>query len=159
MRDALPGVRGEFLGQSLASGRARPGKQPGQAERSHPGEAFTITPRCASPPTASWSPRRRRFPPQDLPARGAARNLEVLPLRSQRHMPHSIATLRIRLAHALRSHTTAGKTRPGTVCVLYRHSRVVGIAGWTLTRRASGAVACTPVVGLSSVSLAPANDV
>jgi hypothetical protein len=46
---------------------------------------------------------------QDLPAPGEARNLafppvtdpEELPLRSQRHMPNSIATLRRRLARAL----------------------------------------------------------
>jgi hypothetical protein len=48
-------------------------------------------------------------PPQDLLAPGAARDLpfppvtdpEDLPLRSQRHMPNSIATLRIRLARTL----------------------------------------------------------
>ena len=47
--------------------------------------------------------------PQALPATGGARNLpfppatdrEDLPLRSQRHMPNSIATLRIRLARTL----------------------------------------------------------
>ncbi|HEY4042411.1 MAG TPA: hypothetical protein VGM32_11290, partial [Rhodopila sp.] len=49
------------------------------------------------------------FPPQDLPAPGEACNLafppvtdpEDLPLRSQRHMPQSITTLRIRLARTL----------------------------------------------------------
>ena len=73
------------------------------------GEASTTTPLSASPPTASWSPKRRPFPPQDLPAPRQARDLafppvigpEALPLRSQRHMPNSIATLRIRLARAL----------------------------------------------------------
>ena len=30
------------------------------------GEASTTTPGSASPPTDSWSPRGRRFPPQDL---------------------------------------------------------------------------------------------
>ncbi len=52
---------------------------------------------------------KETIPPQDQPAPGAARNLpfplvidpEALPLRSQRHMPNSIATLRIRLARAL----------------------------------------------------------
>ncbi len=51
-------------------------------------------------------------PPQDRPKPGEARNLpfppvtdpEDLPLRSQRHMPNSIATLRLRLAQTL-SHT------------------------------------------------------
>ena len=49
------------------------------------------------------------FPPQDIPTPGAARDLpfppvldpEVLPLRSQRHVPNSIATLRLRLARTL----------------------------------------------------------
>ena len=52
---------------------------------------------------------RETIPPQDLLAPGAARDLpfptvtdpEALPLRSQRHMPNSIATLRIRLARTL----------------------------------------------------------
>src|ERR1700757_171135 len=73
------------------------------------GAAFTITQVSALRPTDSWSPKRRRFPPQDLLAPGAARDLafptvtdaEALPLRSQRHMPNSIATLRIRLARTL----------------------------------------------------------
>ena len=73
------------------------------------GAASTITQVFASRLTDSWSPKRRLFPPQALPAPGEARNLpfpqvtdpEVLPLRSQRHMPNSIATLRIRLARTL----------------------------------------------------------
>jgi SRSO17 transposase len=48
-------------------------------------------------------------PPQEVPEPGAARDLpfppmtdpEALPLRTQRHMPNSIATLRLRLARAL----------------------------------------------------------
>jgi hypothetical protein len=52
---------------------------------------------------------KETIPPQNRPASGEARNLpfpqvtdlEELPLRSQRHMPHSIATLRIRLARTL----------------------------------------------------------
>jgi hypothetical protein len=52
---------------------------------------------------------KETIPPQDIPAPGAARNLpfplvidpEALPLRSQRHMPNSIATMRSRLARAL----------------------------------------------------------
>ena len=55
------------------------------------------------------SEKEIQFPPQDLPAPGDARNLpfppvtdpEDLPLRSQRHMPNSITTLRIRLARTL----------------------------------------------------------
>ena len=51
---------------------------------------------------------KETIPPQDIPAPGEARNLpfpvidpEDPPLRSQRHMPNSIATLRIRLARTL----------------------------------------------------------
>jgi len=71
--------------------------------------AFIITPRCASQPTDSWSPKGRRFPPQDLvPPRGS-RNLpyptvtdpEDPPLRPERHVPNSIATVRRRIIDAL----------------------------------------------------------
>jgi DDE superfamily endonuclease len=66
------------------------------------GAASTTTPRCASRPTDSWSPRGRRFPPQDLVAPRCSRNLpfptvtdpEAPPLRTQRHVPNSIATMR-----------------------------------------------------------------
>ncbi len=52
---------------------------------------------------------KETIPPQDIPVPGDARDLcfppvidpEDLPLRSQRHMPNSIATLRIRLARTL----------------------------------------------------------
>src|SRR5216684_1075187 len=73
------------------------------------GVAFIITPRCASQPTDSWSPKGRRFPPQDLvPPRGS-RNLpyptvtdpEDPPLRPERHVPNSIATVRRRIIDAL----------------------------------------------------------
>jgi hypothetical protein len=80
--------------------------------RGEGGAASTITPRCASPPTASWSPRGRRFPPQDLVPPGGSRgsrNLpfptvtdpEVPPIRPERHIPNSIATMRRRLTVAL----------------------------------------------------------
>ena len=77
--------------------------------RAEDGAASIITPVFASPRTDSWSPKWRPFPPQDILAPGAARDLpfppvidpEVLPLRSQRHVPNSIATLRIRLARTL----------------------------------------------------------
>ena len=39
------------------------------------GAAFTITQLSVLPPTDSWSPRRRRLPPQDRPILGEARNL------------------------------------------------------------------------------------
>ena len=73
------------------------------------GAAFTITRRCASQPTVSSSPNGRRFPPQDLVAPGDARNLPFPtvadpahpPLRPERHMPNSIATMRRRLIVAI----------------------------------------------------------
>src|SRR5216684_3100474 len=82
------------------------------------GEAFIITPRCASPPTDSWSPRGRRFPPQALVPPGRSRHLpfptvtdpEAPPLRTQRHVPNSIATMRQRLIVAL------AKTLPRCPC-------------------------------------------
>ena len=69
------------------------------------GAASITMPRCASQPTDSWSPRGRRFPPQDLPPPCSSRNLpfppvidpEVPPLRPERHIPNSIATMRRRL--------------------------------------------------------------
>ena len=64
---------------------------------------------CASPPTASWSPRGRQFPPQHHIAPGASRNLPypkvtdpaAPPIRPQRHVPNSIATIHRRLAVAI----------------------------------------------------------
>ena len=73
------------------------------------GAASTITPRCASRPMDSWSPRGRRFPPQDLPSPRSSRNLpfpavidpEAPPLRPERHIPNSVATMRRYLVAAL----------------------------------------------------------
>ena len=73
------------------------------------GAAFTTTPRSASPPTPSSSPNARRFPPQDLVPPGNAKKLEFpkvtgqedMPLRPERHIPNSIATLKRRIAAAL----------------------------------------------------------
>ena len=67
------------------------------------------TPPCASQPTASWSPSGRRFPPQDIVPPRCSRNLpyptvtdqEDPPLRPERHIPNSIATMRRRLIGAL----------------------------------------------------------
>lgn len=77
--------------------------------RGEAGAAFTTMPACASQLTVFSSPNRRRFPPQQLPAANAARNLPFpavpdparLPLRPEQHMPNSIATLRRRLTAAL----------------------------------------------------------
>lgn len=64
---------------------------------------------CASRPTVSSSPNRRRFPPQDLVPPRQSRFLpyptiidpEDLPLRPERHVPNAIATMRVRLSRAL----------------------------------------------------------
>ncbi len=66
------------------------------------GAASTITPRYASRPTASWSPRGRPFPPRRHVAKRSCRNLpfprvtdpEAPPLRPERHVANSIATMR-----------------------------------------------------------------
>lgn len=55
-----------------------------------------------SQPTDSWSPGERRFPPQALGTLGRLRSLRFpqitdsadLPLRTRRHLPNSIATMR-----------------------------------------------------------------
>ena len=73
------------------------------------GAASITTLRCASRPTDSWSPRGRRFPPQDhVPPRCSRRlpypiviDPEEPPLRPERHIPNSIATMRRRLIDAL----------------------------------------------------------
>jgi len=73
------------------------------------GVASIITPRCASQPTDSWSPKGRRFPPSDLVPPRSSRNLpyptvtdpEDPPLRPERHVPNSIATVRRRIIDAL----------------------------------------------------------
>src|SRR3954464_13551838 len=73
------------------------------------GADSTITPLYASRPTDSWSPKGRRFPPQDLvPPRGSkclsyptVTDPEDPPLRPERHIPNSIATMRIRMIDAL----------------------------------------------------------
>ena len=91
------------------------------------GGASTTTPHCASPPTASWSPSGRRFPPQDrLPPR-ASRNLpfptvtdpEVPPIRPERHIPNSIATVHRRLAVAI------ARTLPRCPCCASKFTRNV----------------------------------
>src|SRR6516162_3919350 len=73
------------------------------------GRASTITPRYASRSTDSWSPKGRRFPPQNLVAPLDSKCLpypvvtdpEAPPLRPQRHVPNSIATLHRRAVYAI----------------------------------------------------------
>jgi hypothetical protein len=78
---------------------------------------FLAAEKAAIPPSAketarltdSWPPRRRRFPPQPKKPPGWSKRLSfppvtdlaAAPLRTERHVSHSIATLRRRIAHAL----------------------------------------------------------
>src|SRR4051812_43147023 len=67
------------------------------------------TPPCALRLTDSWSPKGRRFPPQDHVEPLCSKNLpypivtdpEDPPLRPERHIPNSIATMRIKIIDAL----------------------------------------------------------
>jgi SRSO17 transposase len=73
------------------------------------GAASITTPRYASRPTDFLSPSGRRFPPHEVPPPRTSRNLpfpividpEEPPLRPERHMPNSIATMRRRLIAAI----------------------------------------------------------
>ena len=72
------------------------------------GAASTITQRYASRPMNSWSPSGRRFPLELVPP-GCSKKLQfpkliargAPPLRPERHVPNSIATIRRRLSAAL----------------------------------------------------------
>ena len=67
------------------------------------GAAFTITQRSPLPPMDSCSPRGRRFPPQDHAAKHRSKRLlypkvtdpAVPPIRPERHVSNSIATVQI----------------------------------------------------------------
>ena len=91
------------------------------------GQASITTPPCASPPMASWSPKGSRFPPQHHVAPGASRNLRyptvtdpaALPIRPQRHVPNSIATLHRRLALAI------ARTLPRCPCCARSFTRAI----------------------------------
>src|SRR5262249_13888627 len=71
--------------------------------------ASTITQRCASRPIDSWSPSGRRIPPRKQVPLGSSKKLQfpklvargVPPLRPERHVLNSIATVRRRLSVAL----------------------------------------------------------
>ncbi len=73
------------------------------------GAASITMPPSASPHTASCWPSGPRFPPRDPDPPGWSKRLSfpmvtdpaAPPLRPERHIPHSIATLRRRIAHAL----------------------------------------------------------
>src|SRR6516165_798034 len=73
------------------------------------GLASIITAHYASRSTDSWCPKGRRFPPRDLVAPLNSKCLpypvvtdpEAPPLRPQRHVPNSIATLHRRVVYAI----------------------------------------------------------
>src|ERR1700692_2181154 len=80
------------------------------AGRTAPGRAASPPPPpSASPLTTDWAPSGRRFPPQDQVTPRSCRNLPfpividpaAPPIRPERHIPNSIATLRRRLTVAL----------------------------------------------------------
>src|SRR3954453_20843316 len=72
------------------------------------GAVSITTLRFASQPTASWFRNGGRFPPQDLPHRSSKHlafprviDPAAPPIRPERHVPNSIATMRRRLTVAL----------------------------------------------------------
>ena len=72
------------------------------------GEAFIITPHSAWQPMGSWWPSGAVFPPQPGSEIWSYRNrnsrrafAREVPVRGARHNPHSIATLRVRIARYL----------------------------------------------------------
>jgi len=97
------------VGESSAITRSSNKRLGSGNSKAEVGAASIIMPRCASRPTASWSPRGRRFPPVDLVPPRCSKNLpfptvtdpEAPPLRTERHVPNSIATMRRRLIVAL----------------------------------------------------------
>src|SRR5215467_7505105 len=96
-------------GGSSAITRSSSRKSGSAITRDVAGRASTITARCASLSTDFWSPKGRRFPPQDLVAPLNSKCLpypvvtdpEAPPLRPQRHVPNSIATLHRRVVHTI----------------------------------------------------------
>ena len=96
-------------GASSATTRSSSRRSASVTTRGAAGAASTTTPRSPLPPTGSWSPSGDRFPPQ---ARSAAPLLKAPrlprvtdpaapPLRPERHVANSIATVHRRLAVAI----------------------------------------------------------
>ena len=79
------------------------------------GAAFITTPRCASRPTDSWSPRGRGFPPQDLVPPLGSKNLpfpkaidpEALPPRTRTPRPQLDRDDAQKIDHRARQHPFA----------------------------------------------------
>src|SRR5947208_13972606 len=96
-------------GASSATIRNSSRRLASDTSRDADGAASITTPPCALRLTDSWSPKGRRFPPQDHVEPLCSRNLpfptvtdpEDPPLRPERHIPNSIATMRRRLADAI----------------------------------------------------------
>src|SRR3954463_15548401 len=73
------------------------------------GAGFPPPPPSATPPTAFCSPKGRHFPPQPNEAPHSSKRLPFpqptghgeLPIRPERHVANSIATMRVRIARDL----------------------------------------------------------
>jgi len=96
-------------GASSATIRNSSRRLASDTSRDADGAASITTPPCALRLTDSWSPKGRRFPPQDHVEPLCSKNLpyptvtdpEDPPLRPERHIPNSIATMRIKIIDAL----------------------------------------------------------
>jgi SRSO17 transposase len=103
--DILPSCAGALSATTTNSNR----KLALVTSRGEAGVASTITQHCALPPTDFWSLSERRFPPQKQPPPSSSRKLQFPrligrgdpPLRPERHVPNSIASIRRRLNAAL----------------------------------------------------------
>jgi hypothetical protein len=102
-RARLPGTQ--------AGSRALPSTASGTT-RAAAGAASTTTPASASRPTASWWPSAALFPLSSASPRDGSRHLRypavssrAVPVRPERHVPNSIATIRrcltVGLVHVL----------------------------------------------------------
>lgn len=101
-------VRRSCAGASSGITRSSNRRLGSATTRGEAGAASIITPAYASPPTGSWSPSGAAFPPQNRRSPNGKRlpspsvtDPAVPPIRPERHVPDSIATLRLRLARAL----------------------------------------------------------
>ena len=96
-------------GASSATTRSSSRNSGSGTTRAEAGAASIITPPCASPLTASWSAERAAIPPSgppEAPQSATSAFPQVIdpaapPIRPERHVPHSIATMRRRLTDAL----------------------------------------------------------
>jgi DDE superfamily endonuclease len=112
LRASLSGVWStspSCAGASSATTRSSSRRWGSAISKAADGEASITMPHYVLRLTVSWSPSGRRFPPQDLVPPRYSRclqyptvtDLEAPPLRPERHIPNSIATMRRRLFVAL----------------------------------------------------------